>query len=1127
MKKGLIYREIVFIFVLFSIFFLSSKKSSAINLNKPLSHSKLTVWTSKEGLPSNSITDILQDSKGYIWVATFNGLVRFDGINFEIIKANDKSGFTGNLNTVLLESSDGSIWIGTNGDGLAKYKDGKFRLFTVKNGLSGNSIKTLYEDKEGKIWVGTTNGLSIISGNGEIIGDLRGTVISDSIENIYCDRNDKIWISLSKGGVLKLTNGKFYSEKRFKGVKNYVILSMLVLNNNEVWFGTRENGLFIYRSGKMISKKFNFKIGTINKIKYGSKGCIWISSDSGLLRYYKNKFNVFSSKNGLNDNLVTDTLEDKEGNIWIATIRGGLGKLSDNKFNIIDSSEGLIYDRVNTVYEDGRGLFWIGTDQGLSIYNGRSFIENPMVKKLKGVRIRHIMQDSKGKMWISTYSDLGVVTYMNGVVVKYSREDGLTGNRCRITLEDSYKNIWIGTGNGLNLLKNGKIIHIKKGSNGIADNYILSVFEDSKKNIWITTNGGGVSVIKGEKIKNFSTADGLSSNVVFRVYEDSEGVLWFTTGYGISRYDGVSFVNFREEQGIPGRAVFHIIEDKFGKFWINSNLGVFYIKKKELNDFLSKRISKVRAEIYNDLDGLPDSPTPLGWVCKDRGENIWFPTLKGVAVIDTVNIPLNKNPPPIFMEKVFIDGKEYRISDISSLNPDYKRITFKYTALSYVIPHKVQYLYKLEGFDVGWSQLTTKREISYTRLPRGEYTFKVKAVNNDGIWSKKEADFSFVQNPEFYQTLWFFLLVFFVFGGLIALILGLRIRNLRVRKKELEALVSERTRELETTDRIVANVNKEIDFEKLLNVLLKQTLKLFPQADKGLIFILNKKNSMYEPLVSIGYEEGVLSNVRLTEDVAYGRYVESGEEMEDGIYILKKFQGIPGDRTFKDDDKLRSLIAMTIVWSSKIEGYFILENSINKSAFTISDAKKMKRIREHALSAYFKARTHQILEEAAITDPLTSLNNRRKMVEIFNSEVKRFERTGKTFVTVMCDIDHFKLFNDKYGHDCGDFVLKKVSDLIKTSIRKQDSVGRWGGEEFLIIYPETDMDGALIISEKIRGKISDKLFHFKGIELKITMTFGVCEFRSDKTVDSCIKDADDALYIGKQSGRNVVKKGLN
>jgi len=202
--------------------------------------------------------------------------------------------------------------------------------------------------------------------------------------------------------------------------------------------------------------------------------------------------------------------------------------------------------------------------------------------------------------------------------------------------------------------------------------------------------------------------------------------------------------------------------------------------------------------------------------------------------------------------------------------------------------------------------------------------------------------------------------------------------------------------------------------------------------------------------------------------------------------------------------------------------FFILENMTNAEAFTKSDAKKLMRVREHAISAVFKARTHQKLEDAAITDPLTGLHNRRKMMEVLENERIRSERTKQSFCIVMCDIDHFKKFNDTHGHDCGDFVLVELSGLIRSALRKQDFVGRWGGEEFLFVYPETMIEGGKTVTEKVRTVIEETIFYFNGIKLNITMTFGVSVHTKGKTVNSVIKEADDALYRGKQQGRNCV-----
>ncbi len=1107
----------------FFIFIIISLNLSAINPFKPLQQSIHTVWTTKHGLPSDSINDIIQDKNGYIWIGTFNGLVRFDGINFHVFSRHDKKGFKSNSVTKIYESSDGALWIGTSGDGLARYYNGKFSMY-AGSGLKDKIIKTISGDNSGYIWLGTGNGLIKTDGKDIIRDPLNGVYRDKDVEMVYHDLNGNLWISTSDGGVSVYSGKSKKSIPALDNLNGSIVLSVLHSDGGKFWIGTRNNGLHFLKNGTLThfgpNKGFNAK--TVTALTKGGNGCVWIGTDSGL--YRDNKFGLFrfSEDNGLSNNQVSKILIDKEESIWIATSRGGINKLSDGKFTTITPKNGLVHDKVNVIFNENESRLWIGTDGGLSVLDKEKFVNLPITSMLKGVRIRHINKDSKGTIWICTYSEYGLVSIKNGKIRIYTKKSGLAGNRCRVSMEDSSGNIWVGTSSGLNrIAKNGKIYTYKK-KDGLTDNYILSIFEDSKNVLWITTNGGGISFFKDGRFGILTVKDGISSNVVFRTYEDSDNILWFYTSKGLSRYDRENFFNFSETNGISENSVFQVLEDKKGRFWIITETEIFTVKKRDLNKLAKKEIDFVKTTFYNNMDGLLDSPTPVSWSVITKSGINWFPTLKGVATIDTMNIPINKKAPPLIIESVRVDNKKFYPNDINELSPSYKRLTFTYTALSYVIPHKVQYKYKLEGFDNSWSKLTTKREVSYTTLPPGNYTFRVKAINNDGVWNENDVAIRFVQNPFFYQTLWFLLLTVFSIIGIIALIFGLRIRSLRRREAELEKLVAERTAELEATDKIVANINKEINFDMVLRVLVQQTMSLFPQADKGVILTYNNQINLFEPKVFCGYKESEYKNIELTLDEISNRYLKNGIELERGIYILQEFNESQTQKKFENLEKPASMIAMTITAGNTLEGFFLLENMSNSMAFSELDAKKMMRIREHAISAIEKAKTHRKLEEAAILDPLTSLNNRRKMIEVLEGEMTRSERTGKSFCIVMADVDKFKEFNDTFGHDCGDYVLIEVSKLIKSTIRKQDIVGRWGGEEFLLVYPETGLDGARTVTEKVRSTIENKIFVFNNIELKITVTFGITEFNKDSSIDSSIKNADDALYIGKQRGRNCI-----
>ena len=1112
--KALLY------FIIFSVFLI---QLYGLSPQTPLQQSMHSTWTARDGLPSDTINDIIQDCSGYIWIGTFNGLVRFDGINFVTFSKHKESGFESNSVTSLLEGVDGTLWIGTNGEGLARYAENEFKMFN-EGELENTVIKSLVMDESGLLWIGTGNGLVTLDRTDTVSTPLNGTYDNKGIEMIYLDNKGQLWISTTDGGISVYSKGIKINIAGLDHFSDKVVTSVITDKNRVIWIGTKSNGLFAVDNGSLIdfSREKQISAKTITSILQGLNGCVWITTDSGLFRFSKNQFHQYSERDGLSDNQVSKVMEDKEGSIWIATTRGGLNKLSDGKFVMLTTMQGLIHDKVNAVFQEENNTLWIGTDGGLSVLKNNMFLSLNIIDYLKGTRIRHINKDSRNRIWICTYSDLGIVSFDKGKIQNITVSEGLTGNRCRVSLEDHHGNIWIGTSNGLNLLDKRSAITSFTKTDGLADNYVLSLFEDSEKKLWITTNGGGISILENGKFRTIKAADGLLSNIVFRIYEDSEHVKWISTSRGISRYDGKHFFNFTGKNGLPENAVFQILEDRKGRFWLIAEPGIYIVGKNTLNQIASGKSQHTKVTLYNNLDGLLDSPTPVSWAAESKEGIIIFPTLMGVASIDTLNIPINEKPPPLLIEMVKVDNRNFSPLQLKILSPNYKRLTFGYTALSYVIPHKVQYKYILEGFDEDWSPLTTRREVSYTTLPPGDYTFRVKAVNNDGVWNTGDVFLSFSQKPFFYQTLWFFIVTFLLVIGVIALLFGMRIRTLRKRGIELEKQVAERTAELRTTDRIVANINKEIHIDKLLRVLLQQTMILFPQADKGVILTYDHSKNKFVHQVSRGYEDITTSGVKLSLNEAFNRFVKSGTEFEEGIYVHREFSSKAGQGVIPKIDIPESMIAMTITFGETVDGFFILENMNDSEAFTKSDAIKLMRVREHAISAVFKARTHQKLEDAAINDPLTGLHNRRKLKEILENERVRSERTDQPFCIVMCDIDHFKKFNDTYGHDCGDYVLVKLSQILRSAIRKQDFVGRWGGEEFLFVYPETMITGGKTVTEKVRSVIEETAFEFNEIKLNITMTFGISMHTKGKTIDAVIKEADDALYSGKQQGRNCV-----
>ena len=533
----------------------------------------------------------------------------------------------------------------------------------------------------------------------------------------------------------------------------------------------------------------------VNALLQDGHGAVWAGTDAGVFRLHGGRVSRFDATNGLSDDQVNRIREDHEGNVWIATARGGVTKLSDGKFVTLTTRRGLPNDTVNCVARDRDGALWIGTNRGLGVYRDGAFVDHPAAPAVGAARVRHLFRDRAGRMWVSTYDGRGVLVFDGGKVRSISSAQGLTGDRCRMVLEDRSGAVWIATTTGLNRLE-GNRVKTWTRADGLGDDYILSVFEDSEGSIWIGTNGGGLHRLRGGRLEGFRKESGLGSDVVFTVFEDARRQLWASTTGGVSLFSGGRFRTVSSRQGLPGNAVFQLLEDDEGRFWMRGDVAVFTVAGDELRAAAAGNARTVTARRFDDRDGLLGAPTPASWAFEAQDGRLWLPTLKGVSFIDPERIRENRIPPRVFIEEVFVDGVSREPTSFHQVDPGYKRLTFRYTGLSYVIPDRVSFRVMLEGFDDGWSEATTRRESTYTTLPPGTYTFRVRACNNDGVWNETEARVAFRQAPLFRQSTPFRLLVALALVGAAAAFFAIRTRALHRRKAELERLVASRTEEL-------------------------------------------------------------------------------------------------------------------------------------------------------------------------------------------------------------------------------------------------------------------------------------------------------------------------------------------
>ena len=342
-------------------------------------------------------------------------------------------------------------------------------------------------------------------------------------------------------------------------------------------------------------------------------------------------------------------------------------------------------------------------------------------------------------------------------------------------------------------------------------------------------------------------------------------------------------------------------------------------------------------------------------------------------------------------------------------------------------------------------------------------------------------------------------------------------------KKKANRAVSETNSELQAIDKIVKNINKEVELPKLIDSIYGHTLTLLPQAEKGGFLVYSEEARAFQLLVHYGYEPGEADRVVLSPEAATARYKENAAPMAPGITLAKNPADIfaqdgPGREVLRP----KAILALELEIEGRTLGYMIFLNTRDPDAFRGSDIQKLVRVREHLISAFTKARTIQRLEEATRTDPLTGLLNRRGMMERLQGGVEQFKRYGQPFTIAIGDLDDFKKINDAFGHECGDMALRHAAALIGGNLRKVDSAGRWGGEEFLVLMPQTGEASALAAVEKLRALVAGGQLAYKGRAIAMTMTFGISEFGAMLSLDAFLNRADAALYEGKRRGKDRV-----
>ena len=777
----------------------------------------LDSWQIEDGLPQNSGYSIIQTHDGFIWIGTQEGLARFDGVNFVTFNRQNTPALKSNWIRCLFEDSKNNLWIGTNGGGITVLSFGKFINIPAFKNLPDNKIRSIAESPDGTIWIGTDGGGlgAYRDGNIDVITAAEG-LTGNRINAICIDDAGTVYAGAGSGlNVIKRNQITTYTSEN--GLNNDAVMALCESRSGSIWIGTDGGGINIFRNGiiENIDQTgiTDLKIRSLFEDKHNA---LWIGTEGGgINRYLEEEFSSLTQEIGLTNNSIFSFSFDREGSMWIGTHGGGINRLRESNFTVYSTIEGLISDDIFGVLEDRHERLWIGTLNGpVIIQNGK------IINKIKGLRLTNKMvislyEDQDGNMWFGTIGG-GVFKYGKYGTRSYSTKNGLSNDRIYGITGDRKGNIWVGTWNGLNKISSDGIT--KYGTeDGLTMDKIRCILEDSEGVLWIGTDGGGLNRLVDGVFSAFTTENGLSSNFISSLYEDTYGTLWIGLfDGGLARYKNGILTNYTKEDGLFDNAAYQILEDNNGYLWFSSNHGIYKVRKSELNEFAEGEIDTIYSISYDRSDGMRSRECnggfqPAGW--KSKSGMLWFPTVRGLVQIDPDNISSNTIAPSVSIGEIQVDDQVVKNTLQSTLDnysfpPGKSRVEIKYTGLSLIDPQKIQFKYMLEGEDEDWNNVGNRRTAYYTSLEPGDYTFRVIAANNDGVWNLKGDSFSFTLQPYFYQTKWFYGVWLLIIAGIIYGFYKLRINRLDKRRIELEELVTERTKQLQV-------INEE--FKRLSN----------------------------------------------------------------------------------------------------------------------------------------------------------------------------------------------------------------------------------------------------------------------------------------------------------------------
>lgn len=816
---------------------------------------RFTTLSLDQGLSQSVVTAIWQDRQGFLWLGTQDGLNRYDGYTFRVFKNDpeDPTSLSDNYVYAIVEDAEGSLWLGTNGglnrydpraerferfrhdpqdaaslssntvvellldrdgtlwagagaDGLNRFDRTAGRFVRYQNdpndptSLSADAISALFEDRDGHLWVGTTGGgLNRFDRSTQRFARYQNdpqdpaSLPSDTVNAIAEDAGGDLWLATTAGlARMDLPSGRFGTYQVTPddphSLSDNVLFSVLIDRGGTVWADTNSGGLNrMGEDGRFVHYRpiagdpTTLPSASVYSIFQDAGGVLWFGTFGGGVAKYSwtsEKFPLVRANpvdpNGLSDNGIWAFLEDSQGALWVGTVAGGLNRMDpatgefERYLNDPADPGSLSSNFVMSVYEDSQGRFWVGTFAGglnrLDTETG-AFVRYPTPPNVSA-----ILEDRSGRLWIATSVGLGL--YDPG--------------------SDSFQ----------------YLLHDAEEPDSLSDSNLTTLYEDREGRIWVGTFSAGLNLFDPER-QTFTRyrhdeedPSSLTADVVLSIYQDQGGTLWIGTASGLDRFDAVggAFAHYREQDGLPNQVIYCIVGDGSGHLWLSTNRGLSQFDP-----------AGGTFRNYAPADGLQSNEFNQDACYRDGQGRIYFGGINGYNAFQPGEIVDNAHVPPVVMTNLLLFNTALSpgansplreaISTAQELILTYKQdnLTFEFAALDYAAPERNRYAYLMEGLDASWNEVGSRRFASYTNLPPGDYVFRVRGSNSDGVWNVANPSLGIRIAPPFWQTWWFRGLAIILGTAALAGLFALRLRMVERQKRHLEQVVSERTQALNET----------------------------------------------------------------------------------------------------------------------------------------------------------------------------------------------------------------------------------------------------------------------------------------------------------------------------------------